>query len=53
MKKWIKDDNHKLKNETRVKLYVAITRTRYSTTIIMDFDNDDVFEGAEKYFFKI
>ncbi len=53
MKKWIKDDNHKLKSGTRAKLYVAITRARNSTTVIMDFDNDDIFEGAEKYFFKI
>ncbi|MCU4165597.1 UvrD-helicase domain-containing protein [Carboxylicivirga caseinilyticus] len=35
MSKWIKDNTHKLKNETRAKLYVAITRARRSVGIII------------------
>lgn len=49
MADWIKDNNHKLSNEARAKLYVGITRSRRSTGIVLDFDQKDVFEGIEKY----
>lgn len=49
MKEWIKNNNHKLKNEVRAKLYVGITRARASSTIIMDYDESDQFDGIEIY----
>ncbi|WP_164831619.1 hypothetical protein [Salinivibrio socompensis] len=49
MKEWIKNNNHKLKNEVRAKLYVGITRARASSTIIMDYDENDQFDGIEIY----
>jgi DNA helicase II / ATP-dependent DNA helicase PcrA len=36
MKKWLQDHNHPLKDETRAKLYVAITRARHSVTFVLE-----------------
>lgn len=43
MEKWIKDTNTELSEETRAKLYVAVTRADISTCIIVpnDFDADN------------
>lgn len=42
MQKWIKDNNHLLKNEVRAKFYVALTRARHSSAIVMDYETDDL-----------
>ena len=36
MVKWIENNKHNLKNETRAKFYVAITRARHSAAIVMN-----------------
>lgn len=36
MKKWIKNNSHKLKNTTRAKFYVALTRAKYSVGIVCE-----------------
>ncbi|GHV41788.1 hypothetical protein AGMMS49546_18490 [Spirochaetia bacterium] len=41
MEEWIKDHNYKLTNEARAKLYVAITRARYSVGIIINHSKND------------
>jgi len=48
MRNWIKDNKSELKNEVRAKLYVAITRARFSVGIVMDYD-DGIIEGVKKY----
>jgi len=49
MKKWIKDNSFLLKKETRSKLYVALTRPRHSAAIIIDFSDEDIFDGVTKF----
>lgn len=49
MAKWVENNNSELKDEARAKLYVAITRARRSSTIVLDFDPGKVYDGAEKY----
>ena len=49
MRHWIKDISTQLKNETKSKLYVALTRARYSAAIIMDFGDDNEFDGVKLY----
>jgi DNA helicase-2/ATP-dependent DNA helicase PcrA len=34
MEKWIKNKNHQLKNTTRAKFYVALTRAKYSVGVV-------------------
>lgn len=36
MKKWLKDNNYILKDITRAKFYVGITRARYSAGIVLN-----------------
>lgn len=36
MKKWLKDNNYILKDITRAKFYVGITRARYSVGIVLN-----------------
>ena len=50
MKKWIFNNNYNLKNETRAKFYVAITRAKYSVGIVCDYPEEiDNIEGLEKW----
>ncbi len=49
MVKWVKDNNSKLSNETRAKFYVGITRARRSASIVLEYSQNDAFEGIEKY----
>jgi len=50
MEKWIYDNDHDLKNATRAKYYVAITRAKYSVGIVCDYpDEPENIEGFEKY----
>ena len=49
MVKWIRNHDSKLTNEARAKLYVALTRARRSSAIIIDFKDDEQFVGLKKY----
>lgn len=50
MKKWIFNNGYNLKNETRAKFYVAITRAKYSVGIVCDYpDEIDNIEGINKW----
>ncbi len=51
MLQWIRNYNHNLKDETKAKLYVGITRARQSAAIILDYNNDDEFNDIQKYSF--
>ena len=45
MVEWLKNHNYTLKNEARAKLYVGITRARYSVGIIVEnFDDEKILE---------
>ncbi len=48
MTNWITDNSETLNNEARAKLYVGITRARYSVAIVMNYDDID-YNGLEKY----
>ncbi|HIC8797264.1 UvrD-helicase domain-containing protein [Aeromonas veronii] len=51
MAEWFRhtDQPEKLKPATRAKLYVALTRARYSVAIVLDYDTSEIFKGAEFY----
>jgi DNA helicase-2/ATP-dependent DNA helicase PcrA len=49
MIEWLKNHNYNLKNETRAKFYVGITRARYSVAIVVENFNDDKFKNYKKY----
>lgn len=49
IKKWIKDNNSKLNPTAQCKFYVALTRAKYSVGIVLDYSDDNDFEGVEKY----
>jgi DNA helicase-2/ATP-dependent DNA helicase PcrA len=49
MIKWIKNNDYKLKNTSRAKFYVGITRARYSVGIVLDYDDYQEYLGIEKY----
>jgi len=52
MMKWIKNNIYPLNNESRAKLYVGITRARYSVSFVMDFDDTSEYIGTEKFSMK-
>jgi len=49
IKKWIKDNNENIKETTRCKFYVAITRAIHKIGVIYDYKDCDEFEGIDKY----
>ena len=49
MRAWIKSNTSKLSDEGRSKLYVAITRARYSVAFVYDYKDDENIDGIEKY----
>lgn len=49
MTKWVKDNQTKLESSTRAKLYVAITRAKYSVGIVVDFKEHLQIEGLSVY----
>ena len=49
MIKWIQNNKVQLKNETRAKFYVSLTRAKYSTAIVYEYDESDDFEILKKY----
>lgn len=48
MKRWLANHNHSLKDATRAKLYVAITRARYSVTFVLEVDQARPLEGISR-----
>lgn len=46
---WIYNNNFHIKNQTRAKLYVGITRARYSVAIVIDFSDEDEFKDVNKF----
>ncbi len=52
MIKWIKDNESVLKNESRAKFYVGITRARYSVGIVINYGDDSECIGFEKFSIK-
>lgn len=51
MKAWIRDNQFKLTIEARAKFYVSLTRSRLSSTIVMEYNDDDHFDGVKYYTF--
>lgn len=49
MCEWISDNPNELKNEARAKLYVALTRARYSAAIIYNYNDNEEIDGSIKY----
>ncbi|QYH37621.1 UvrD-helicase domain-containing protein [Algoriphagus sp. NBT04N3] len=49
MKEWIEDNSKDLPNETRAKLYVGITRAKFSTAIVLDYDDNKNYDGMLKF----
>lgn len=47
--KWLRNRNSELKDASRAKLYVAITRARYSVAFVYDYKDSEVIEGCLKY----
>lgn len=46
---WISENNSKLAPTSRSKLYVALTRAKYSVGIVYNYDERTNFEGIKKY----
>ncbi|MEM9776250.1 MAG: UvrD-helicase domain-containing protein [Chloroflexota bacterium] len=51
MKEWIKNNSSTLSNEARAKLYVGLTRARLSSTVVLDYQEGDNFDGIENFTF--
>ncbi|MBE9522087.1 MAG: UvrD-helicase domain-containing protein [Proteobacteria bacterium] len=49
MVRWIKNKDHDLKNQTRAKLYVGLTRAHRSTAIVLDSANAGGLKGITRY----
>ena len=49
MLKWVRDHNAELKHEARAKFYVALTRAKRSSVIVMDFEDDEEIAGVRKF----
>lgn len=49
MLRWLKDSSTKLSNEARSKLYVAITRARYSVAFVHDCNSSDALNNIIIY----
>ncbi len=48
MAEWVKDNSYDLKNETRAKLYVGVTRAKRSATVVLQTQDADI-EGVERF----
>lgn len=49
MLSWLRNHNFNLKNDARAKLYVGLTRSRYSSAIVADYADNEEFDGVLKY----
>ena len=47
---WVLDKNNEMKQQTRAKFYVAVTRARYSVAIVVDDADKLAVDGIGKYF---
>lgn len=47
---WLRNNSTDLRDASRSKLYVAVTRARYSVAFIFDFKDSDDIRGAKKYY---
>jgi superfamily I DNA/RNA helicase len=47
--KWLKDNSSELAPTSRSKLYVAITRARYSVAFVYDYKDHEIFDGISKF----
>lgn len=50
--KWLRNRKASLQPETRCKLYVALTRAKYSVAIVLDLSDQTRIEGVERFSFK-
>jgi len=51
MEAWIKNNSYKLGDNARAKLYVALTRSRLSSSIVIDYQDGDTSLDVQKYSF--
>ena len=49
IKRWLKNRTSVLADSSRAKLYVAITRARYSVAFVYDYTGTEEIEGCTKY----
>lgn len=49
MVQWIFDRRKELKNQSRSKFYVAVTRAKYSVAIVLDNTKNQVADGISEY----
>lgn len=49
IKNWLKDRTSSLADTSRAKLYVAITRARFSVGFVYNYKDNEEIEGCEKY----
>jgi DNA helicase-2/ATP-dependent DNA helicase PcrA len=49
MEQWVRNNEHDLKNETRAKLYVGLTRARRSAAILLNSAEGDDPDGIPRY----
>lgn len=49
IRKWICNNQSDLKDATKAKFYVALTRAKHSVAIVYDYKEDEQFEGVQKY----
>lgn len=49
MAKWVRDNSTELSSGARAKLYVALTRARYSAAMVMNYDQDSQYYRLAKY----
>lgn len=49
MSKWIRNNAEELASGTRAKFYVALTRAKYSSTIVFEYDTETDYPGMIKY----
>jgi DNA helicase-2/ATP-dependent DNA helicase PcrA len=49
MTKWMKNNQHPMKPQTRARFYVALTRARHSAALVYDFDENELIPGYKPY----
>jgi DNA helicase-2/ATP-dependent DNA helicase PcrA len=49
MVRWMKNNARDLKDQTRAKFYVALTRARHSVAIVHDFKDNEIMDGFTVY----
>ncbi|RJE47910.1 DNA helicase II [Dehalobacter sp. MCB1] len=49
MTDWMRNHSTSLKDQSKSKFYVAVTRAKFSTAIVFDYRDNETIEGCEKY----